>query len=449
MTQALSVPAISRQILKTRIFQVATAVVAASAMLWTHPAFGAPPTGPVPSVYSPLSSTAPIPTSAGLDKAIGSKADDRALGAFSMLVIDPVTEKTLFVEKSDRKRIPASVNKILTAAAALSALGPGYRVTTQVKNEGEVVYLVGGGDPLMPRAKGPGSLKALAQITARSLKVRGLKSISLIFDDSLFSGPALGPQWKSSYPRLGVAAPVSALTVDGARVRPGAMSRVSKPAKQAADLFAQRLRNQGIKVSKIRSGKTPAAAQTIASVQSQPVSSLVEVMIRDSDNDVAEILAHLVGVRIAGDGSFAGGAAAMTRVLAGKGINTADLKLADGSGLSTSNKVTAEVVAAVLTDMVRGDQPQWAAIATGLPIAAETGTLEDRFNSKGTRAGAGVVLAKTGSLTGVSSLAGTVKDRDGRLLVFVMLGNKVPSLYGARNSMDRIAATLAKCGCTS
>lgn len=445
MTHASHAPANGR-----RILNLATAAVAASAMFWGHTAggaFAAPPTGPTPSVYSPLSSTAPIPTSAGLEKAVGSKTKDRSLGSFSMLVIDPVTERTLFDDDGDRRRIPASVNKILTGAAALSALGPSYRVTTKVQTQGETVYLVGGGDPLMPRAKGPGSLKELARLSAQSLKSRGLNSITLIFDDSLFSGPALGPQWKSTYPRLGVAAPVSALAVGGARVRPGAISRVSNPARQTAELFAQRLRNQGIKVTKIRKGQTPSAAQTIAQVQSEPMSKIVEVMIRDSDNDVAEILAHLVGVRVAGEGSFAGGAKAMTSVLGGKGIDTEDLKLADGSGLSTGNRVSAQVVAEVLTDMVRGDQPQWASIATGLPVAAETGTLEDRFDSRGTRAGAGVVLAKTGSLTGVSSLAGTVKDRDGRLLVFVMMGNKVPSLFSARNSMDRIAASLAKCGC--
>jgi D-alanyl-D-alanine carboxypeptidase/D-alanyl-D-alanine-endopeptidase (penicillin-binding protein 4) len=171
-------------------------------------------------------------------------------------------------------------------------------------------------------------------------------------------------------------------------------------------------------------------------------------MVRDSDNDVAEILARLVGLKINGDGSFTGGSRAITSVLATKGIDTSRLKVADGSGLSTKNKVTVGVVAAVLTEMVRGDQAQWASIATGLPIAAETGTLENRFNSKGTRAGAGVVLAKTGSLTGVSSLAGTVKDRSGRLLVFVLMSNKITSIPSARNTMDRIAATLAKCGCT-
>jgi serine-type D-Ala-D-Ala carboxypeptidase/endopeptidase (penicillin-binding protein 4) len=365
-----------------------------------------------------------------------------------MTVVDPVSERVIFTDRVNARRVPASVAKVLTAAASLSALGPQYRVTTPVKILGDSIYLVGSGDPLMPRATGSGSLKRLAQLSATALKQSGKSKVNLIFDESLFRGPALGPGWKSSYPRLGVAAPVSALSVGGARVRPGAVSRTTKPARQSADLFAQRLRNQGIKVNKIRRGETPTAATTIASVRSAPISEHVELMLRDSDNDVAEILAHLVGLKVNGEGSFASGSRAIASVLASKGINTTALNVADGSGLSTQNRVSASVVAAVLTEMARGDQPQWASIANGLPVAAETGTLKNRFDSKGTRAGAGVVLAKTGSLTGVSSLAGTVKDRNGRLLVFVLMSNKIGSIPSARNTMDRIAATLAKCGCT-
>lgn len=426
------------------------AVTAALSLVgaFTAPAvFAAPPPGPIPAIYSPLSQSAPVPSTAGIDRAIGDLADSRSVGAFSMLVIDPVTERTLYTDKSAVNRIPASVTKVLTAAAALSAFGSSYRVTTPTTVLGDTLYLIGAGDPLMPRAKGDGSLKALAQESAAALLKRGQKKVTLVFDDSLFSGPALGPAWKSTYPKLGVAAPVSALAVGGARTSSGSVSRVSNPAKQTAQLFAQRLRNQGITVSAIRKGTAPSAATAVASVQSAPMSELVQVMLRDSDNDAAEILAHLVGVKVARDGSFAGGARAMTSVLASKGINTSRMKLFDGSGLSTKNRVSSEVFGAVLTDMVRGDQPPWSAIAEGLPVAAETGTLEDRFDSKGTRAGAGVVRAKTGSLTGVSTLAGTIKDRSGRLLVFVMLGNKVPSIPSARNTMDRMAATLAKCGC--
>jgi len=444
--------AFSVTILSTILAVVSVALT--GPVLGSVPVFGSvptvdgPPPGPIPSEYRPLSQKAPIPTPTGVDRAIGRLTQDPTVGALSMLVVDPVTGKELFAEKPTKRRTPASVNKVLTAAAVLSSLGPLYRTTTKVTRQSDSVFLIGGGDPLMSRTKGTNSLKALAQATADKLLASGTKSITLTYDDSLFTGPALGPGWKSSYPKLGVAAPVSALTVGAARVRSGASARVDDPAQQSAQLFAQRLKKKGIAVRKIDRGKAPTVSVGVASVQSETMAVAIDTMLTESDNDVAEILAHLVGVRVNGDGSFFGSSRAMTSVLASNGVNAAGLRLADGSGLSTKNRVSASAVAQVLTEMVRGDQPEWASIATGLPVAGRTGTLEDRFDSKGTRAGADVIRAKTGSLTGVSSLAGTVLDESGRLLVFVMLGNDVPSVYSARNTMDRIATKLAKCGCT-
>jgi len=407
----------------------------------------APPSGPVPSVYQPLSSSAPAPSTTGLDRSIGKLTQSPSLGKFSMLVVDPVSEKVIFSDQVDKARIPASVNKVLTAAAALSSLGPNTRLATQTKLNGTDLYLVGGGDPLLPRAKGANSLKALAQKTISALTSENQKKIKLFYDDSLFTGPLLGPGWKTSFPKVGVAAPVSALSVGGARVSPGSVARVANPAKQAAQLFSQRLRQAGISVGIVKRGETPASSVQLASVLSEPVSLLVEEMLRESDNDVSEILAHLVGEKTVGEGSFAGGARATKLILDQNGISTKNLSLFDGSGLSEKNKMTSTTVAQVLTEMVRGDKSQWAAIATGLPVAGRTGTLETRFDTKRTQAGAGVVRAKTGSLTGVSSLAGTVLDKSGRLLVFVMMGNQVGSMSSARDSMDLIAAKLAKCGC--
>ncbi len=407
----------------------------------------APPSGPVPNVYQPLSSTAPAPSITGLDRSIGKLTQSESLGGFSMVVVDPVSEKTIFNDQVDKARIPASVSKVLTAAAALSSLGPNARLSTQTKLNGTDLYLVGGGDPLLPRAKGPNSLKSLAQKTISALTSRNQKNIKLFYDDSLFSGPSLGPDWKSSFPKLGVAAPVSALSVGGARVNVGSLARVSNPARQAAQLFAQRLKRAGISVRTIKRGVAPTISTPIASVLSEPVSGIVEEMLRDSDNDVAEVLAHLVGEKTVGEGSFAGGARATKLILDQNGISTKNLNLFDGSGLSRQNKTTSTTVAQVLTKMVRGDKSQWAAIATGLPVAGRTGTLSTRFDTKRTQAGAGVIRAKTGSLTGVSGLAGTVLDKSGRLLVFVMMGNKVRSLNSARDSMDLIASKLARCGC--
>lgn len=407
----------------------------------------APPTGPVPSVYQPLSSSALPPSVTGLDRSIGKLTQSASLGGFSMVVVDPVSEKTIFSDQVGIARVPASVNKVLTAAAALSSLGPNTRLATQTKLSGTDLYLVGGGDPVLPKAKGVNSLKSLAQKTILSLTSRNQKNIKLFYDDSLFTGPSLGPGWKSSFPKLGVAAPVSALSVGGARISPGSVVRVPNPARQTAQLFAQRLEKAGISVTGIKRGQTPTGASQVASVFSEPVSAIVEKMLLESDNDVAEVLAHLVGKKTVGEGSFAGGARATKLILNQTGISTRSLNLFDGSGLSRQNKITSATVAEVLTEMVRGDKPQWAAIATGLPVAGRTGTLETRFDTKKTQAGAGVVRAKTGSLTGVSALAGTVLDRSGRLLVFVMIGNKVGSLNSARDSMDHIAAKLAKCGC--
>lgn len=410
-------------------------------------AVAAPPSGPVPTVYQPLSVSAPAPSITGLDRSIGKLSQSASLGGFSMLVVDPVSEKTIFSDQVNKARMPASVSKVLTAAAALSSLGPNTRLSTQTKLNGTDLYLVGGGDPLLPRAKGANSLKSLAQKTISALTSRNQKNIKLFYDDSLFTGPSLGPGWKTSFPKVGVAAPVSALSVGGARVSVGSVARVSNPAKQAAQLFAQRLEKAGISVATIKRGEAPTVSPVIASVLSEPVSGIVEEMLRESDNDVAEVLAHLVGEKTVGEGSFAGGARATKLILDQNGISTKNLNLFDGSGLSRQNQTTSTTVAQVLTKMVRGDKSQWAAIATGLPVAGRTGTLSTRFDTKRTQAGAGVVRAKTGSLTGVSALAGTVLDKSGRLLVFVMMGNKVGSLNSARDSMDLIASKLAKCGC--
>lgn len=419
----------------------------ASLVLTSTGIAAAPPTGPVPIVYQPLSSSAPAPSVTGLDRSIGKLTQSSSLGGFSMFVVDPVSEKVLFRDQENKARIPASVSKVLTAAVALSSLGPNTRLATQTKLDGVDLYLVGGGDPLLPKAKGANSLKSLAQKTVSALTSKNQKKIKLFYDDSLFSGPSLGPGWKTSFPKVGVAAPVSALSVGGARVSSGSVARVSNPAKQAAELFAERLKKAGISVTTIKRGETPAVSLGLASVLSEPVSGIVEKMLRESDNDVAEILAHLVGKKTVGEGSFAGGARATKLILDQNGITTKNLKLFDGSGLSRQNRATSTTVAQVLTEMVRGDKSQWAAIATGLPVAGQTGTLSTRFDTKRTQAGAGVVRAKTGSLTGVSGLAGTVLDKSGRLLVFVMMGNNVGSLTSARDSMDLIASKLAKCGC--
>ena len=86
-------------------------------------------------------------------------------------------------------------------------------------------------------------------------------------------------------------------------------------------------------------------------------------------------------------------------------------------------------------------------LLTGLPVAGGDGTLDDRFAPDAPSAsGRGVVRAKTGTLTGVSSLAGLVTDADGRLLVFALMSQRRQP-GAVRPRLDAIAAQLSRCGC--
>ena len=126
--------------------------------------------------------------------------------------------------------------------------------------------------------------------------------------------------------------------------------------------------------------------------------------------------------------------------------------MVDGSGLSTEDRVPAKLLGALLAAASAPssgptDLQVLRPIVAGLPVAGGDGTLDDRFTpGSPAAAGRGVVRAKTGTLTGVSSLAGITTDTDGRLLVFALMSNGVnPALIRPR--LDAFAAQLSRCGC--
>lgn len=413
----------------------------------------APPSAPASAVLEPLTAadaTGAAPTPAGVLASLAGllRGPGRTI---NVLVIDPATETVLLDRRSHAPLIPASTTKLATAAAALHVLGPDDRLPTLVKSEGETLYLVGGGDPSLRRTGkqqpgDPASLKQLARATADALSP-GI-TMRLVYDDHAFTGPALGPGWSRGFPAAGVVPPISALVVDGGRVNPGGVSRVSDPARQAATVFAGLLRDQGITVSGVERGRTGDTAVEIARVESPTVGELVERMLTDSDNAYAEALAHLVGGAALGKPSFAGGAQATLTALSDLGIDAAGMSLVDGSGLSVRDRIPAAALADILGTVMRREHPELAGIAPGLPIAGFTGTLADRFASAATRPGRGRVQAKTGTLTGVVTLAGLVRTASNRVLVFALMQNKVGSLLRTRERMDRIASALAQCGCS-
>lgn len=440
-----------------------TAIVSAGLLVLTGPLAGSaaqaadslPPAAPA--------STAPVapwavvdadsgtgPSAAGVIAQIDDLARSKSLRRSGVVVIDPGTDAVLYDKRAARDLIPASALKILTAAAALEALGPNTRLATTTQQAGDVVYLIGGGDATLARkdkrdsrADGPATIRRLARDTATALG--GTTRIDLVFDDSLFTGRELGPGWPKGFPAAGVAAPVSALMMDQGRRSANSRARVKDPARKAARAFANYLEKQGVQVRSIERGTAPPQADELARVESSTVTQIVQQMLTESDNDVAESLGHLVGNATVGEGSFSGGARGTTQILQSAGIDITGMELSDASGLSARNRVAPVTIAEVLADVVR--QERWTAISAGLAVAGVSGTLADRFATKATSAGRGVVRAKTGTLTGVGSLAGIVVDQDGRPLVFAILGNRLRSQAQARDTMDRIASNLAECGC--
>ncbi|MEU6774263.1 D-alanyl-D-alanine carboxypeptidase/D-alanyl-D-alanine-endopeptidase [Streptomyces sp. NPDC046759] len=374
--------------------------------------------------------------------------DASALGATrTASVIDLTTGRRLYDVAGDKALTPASTTKIATAVAALSALGPDHRFTTRTALEpdtGELV-LVGGGDPTLTARRNTGGwagLRELAADTAKALRKRGVHKVTLSYDTTLYSGPSLHP--------IGVnenLAPVTALTADEGRTDgsgKGPAPRVADPAKDAATKFEGFLEDAGITTTPPGPSKATTRAQTLATVSSPPLSDIVERMLTNSDNDIAEALARQTALTSGEPGSFDGGAEAISARLTKLGLPMAGASFHDGSGLDRDDRLTPDLLTALLATAGDPARPGLRPVLTGLPVAGFTGTLADRY----TDSAAGVVRAKTGTLTGVNTLAGTVVDADGRLLAFAFMASGTTDPLAAEAALDRTATALAACGCS-
>ncbi|MEU1279357.1 D-alanyl-D-alanine carboxypeptidase/D-alanyl-D-alanine-endopeptidase [Streptomyces sp. NPDC005805] len=405
----------------------------------TPAAPSAPPVLAALGTTGPRTADAPARPPAGLAATLGPLLGDSALGpAPTASVIDLATGERLWAKGPATPMTPASTIKIATAVAALSALGPDHRIPTTVAAppEGDRVTLVGGGDATLDRAR----LATLADRTAAALRERGTEAVRLTHDTSLYAGPLLHPIGPN-----GNLAPVSALMVDQGRNDPrttGDATRTKDPAGETARVFADLLSERGLRVTGTPApGRAPEGAVPLAQVLSAPLSAVVERMLTSSDNDIAESLARQTAVATGREADFAGAGKAVTDRLRRLGLPLEGARFADGSGLDRRDRVSAGLLTALLARAADPDRPELRPVLTGLPVAGFTGTLGTRYDE--TSPGSGLVRAKTGTLSGVDSLAGTVATPDGRLIGFAFLANGTGSAAEARPALDRLAAALA------
>ena len=273
------------------------------------------------------------------------------------------------------------------------------------------------------------------------------------YDIALFSGPDLAPGWSEGDIALGDVTPIVALEADQGRLTPGGAlqdeddpvnyrPRAYDPAGMTAAAFAGCSSGTASpSPGRLRRSPPPASAPVLASVSSPPLTEIVEQMLVESNNVIAEILARHVAIALGMPATFSGAAAADTTELRRLGITT-PASLVDGSGLSPDDKIAPETLVRVLA--AAAGRPELRGAITGLPVAGFTGTLsagDSDFGVIGGVAGGaarGVVRAKTGNLSTVATLAGLVYDKAGELLVFAIMAPQVP---GA-DQLTRAAAAI-------
>jgi D-alanyl-D-alanine carboxypeptidase/D-alanyl-D-alanine-endopeptidase (penicillin-binding protein 4) len=308
--------------------------------------------------------------------------------------------------------------------------------------------LVGGGDPTLTAAPPgqPGSYVGAARVSTLAVAVKksGAGPVTrVVVDGSRFSGPTLAPGWDGDVVSGGDVAPITAATVDGGRTTPGYRPRSTTPDLLAGRVLAADL---GAPQAPVSRGEAPAGARVLARVQSPPLTVMLQQMLTASDNALAEYLGRAIAIAKKQPASFAGAAAAVrSEILAAAKADPGQLTLADASGLSRDDRISPATVTTLLR-FVAGT-PTIRPILGDLPVAGYTGTLAERFRAAPAATAGGVLRAKTGTLTGVSSLAGVVQDRDGRVLAFAFMIDRGGGTPDVEAALDIVAGRLAGCGC--
>lgn len=431
------------------------------------PAAQLPPQKLTPvSVIGDLNKDAPRPANAALASLLDSSLG-APIGNLTGQVVDGLTGEVLYERQAEQPLVPGSNLKILTALSALKNLDAGQVFSTKVLagDQPNQIVLQAGGDVLLSSAasssdqiNGRAGLLTLAQLTAKALgKVPG--PISIVIDDSLFSGPALSPEWQPEDIAAGEIAPIYPMAINSAQPEvKGSAGRPQDAALAVAQSFAALLAKQGIEVvqevgRKADTSQSPntggaVAGTELAKVESATVGEQVNYMLANSDNYLAEVLARMAALKQGKAGDFNAATDLTLSTVSALGVKSDGLVLADNSGLAIRDRASAAQLTQAVRIMASDQNPALHAALSGLPIGGLTGTLSQRFNDPATADGAGVVRAKTGTLNTVLTLSGYVVDRDGRLLVFSFMANDLSNgPASARPILDKSAAILAGCGC--
>jgi serine-type D-Ala-D-Ala carboxypeptidase/endopeptidase (penicillin-binding protein 4) len=387
----------------------------------------------VAAVALPVAATAQAPS---LQSELASSLRGQWLtpGRTAAYAVDLETGRVLFAHNAAAPFVPASNAKLTVAFAALSRLGPSFRFQTDVFEtgtragrlwQGDLV-LRGHGDPTLATA----DLDALAD----AVRAEGITRVTgwILADESLFDHRRGAPGWKRGWIGL-ESPPLSALAVDRAAGWP-AMA----PSLLAARAFRQALQRHGVTVANgVRDGRAGADAILLATDRSLPLARIVRDMDRDSDNYIAELLLKALGASTGGLGTTAAGARVVMEEMRAAGVDTGGVRIADGSGLSSLDRVTTTALVEVI-QAARRDPSVRTPFLASLAVAGGTGTLRDRMPTLRWK-----VRGKTGTTNIACALSGVIGDS----IAFSVIQNGSPvASWAARAAQDRFVTVLATRG---
>jgi serine-type D-Ala-D-Ala carboxypeptidase/endopeptidase (penicillin-binding protein 4) len=411
----------------------ASASASASASVPARP----PPTAPAVATASP--------ELARLQKALTNTLN-KAGPNTGALVYDLTADATVFALRDNVARPPASVEKLYTTVAALSALGPNATLRTTVLGTGHLgpggvwhgnLYVRGGGDPtfgdggfnkVWEQGYGPTANLLVSQLAGAGIhRVAGL----VIADTSLFDGAPGGPATNYAPDTPDYGGQLGALTYDH-----GSTGYGLGPGAYAVKEIVRTMNGAHIAAVAAKfTAVTPPEAHQLASVTSPPLSVLLKLMDVPSDDLFADMLAKQLGARFGAGGTITDGAQVISQRIGSFGLHP---RIVDGSGLSRDDRSSpGEVVdlLRVLAGTRIGHE-----LDVSLPLVGVSGTV--RTIGNGTPA-QGHCIAKTGTLNFVTNLAGYCTAPDHHRLAFALMLDGPPN-WTAYGMLSKMVGAIAR-----
>lgn len=345
--------------------------------------------------------------------------------------------RPLAEQHPDVPLIPASLQKLVTASAALASLGADHRFRTEVRATGTIregvvdgdLVLVGGADPALagPRFEqvNPERPRTPLEDLAAAVRDAGIRHVrgSVVGTGAYLPHEPVAPGWPDRYLERGDTSRSSGLTANGGRrifASGGVLHSepAEDPAAEAAAVLTTLLTDAGVTVDGAPASRPqgPAARPVVARIDSPPLGDLLAFMVERSDNHLADTIFRSMG-RVHGDGTWASGGRAARRALEPLALPWSRVVLADGSGLSRDNRLSARFVVELDVARHRAAGAQWRGL---MAVAGESGTLQRRL--RGTIA-EGRVYGKTGSLRDARALSAVVTGPDEARYHLAVIGN--------------------------